>query len=159
MEEEPAPKQSPQELDQTVLLQNHQVMVKEKIDQVLTAVFYLVLIRSLASLSICFSTILISEYNAKGLLVFPIVVGEGASIFLYVVLAKPKWKASKTRLYDFSKVMESAIVTAMCLLGKSFRPYLIMGYLVIAILTFQLTFSTMLNAINETFLIKLVTFS
>lgn len=136
----------------------HLVTMKTSIDGVITEVFYSILVRSLSSIGVALTAILFATSNYRASMVYPVVAGESATILLMAVLAVPKWRSANTKLIDAIKLIEAALLIAICLVPQ-YAVMVLSVYILVSLVYWRITFFNLLNAINETFLLRLVLLS
>ena len=157
IEVEDDPKQEQQDADTNnqSVLDIHKASVKQQVDTAITELFFVVLVRSLASLAWFLSAFVFAEKSYEVALLYPLIISEGSVVIFTLVFSKPKSKSFLPSLIDATKIIESGIIITCCLETQRSTFYFA-GYLSLALISWKLLFCGFLKSINETFAIRIV---
>lgn len=138
----------------------HRISVKDKINQTVSELLYLAFTRNIMILSFCVSSVILSTQDSWNMIALSIVIAEGTNIILITVLSKFKWKSIPSRSNDIVSALESALIVLACYSThyKKYQLVVFLSYLSMVLIRWKICLSQLIDAIDETFVIKLVFF-
>ncbi len=146
------------ELNNQTVLEIHKANIKDQVDAAITELFFVILVRALASLAWYLAAFLLAPDSYKEAVLTPLVISEGAVIAFTILFSKHKNKRIIPSLIDFTKICESCLIIGCCQYSD-YGKYFLLVFILLSMLSWKCLFCNFLKAINETFAIRIVDIS